>query len=199
MTTAATETTVTTAAARTTRPRDANASRDALLSSARILFSERGFEQTTVRDIGDHSGVDPALIARYFGSKVKLYLATVTAEDAESGRPKDFTDPRAYVAWLVARVDARGPGPVLQAILRSDTTTEIREAASEHLTRRMVEPLGATLAAKGVANPRLRAEMAVSALIGLLLGRALGSFPEISDISQEQFVDLLTQLLPDLS
>lgn len=79
------------ATARTTRPRDANASREALLASARILFSERGFEQTTVRDIGDHSGVDPALIARYYGSKVKLYLATVTAEDADSGRPKDFS------------------------------------------------------------------------------------------------------------
>jgi hypothetical protein len=41
--------------------------------------------------------------------------------------------------------------------------------------------------------------MAISALIGLLLGRALGSFAEVSEISQEQFVDLLTQLLPDLS
>ena len=165
----------------------------------RTLFSERGFEQTTVRDIGDHSGVDPALIARYFGSKVKLYLATVTAEDAESGRPKDFSDPRAYVAWLVARVDARGPGPVLQAILRSDTTTEIREATSEHLTRRLVEPLAEVLAAKQVADPRLRAEMAVSGLIGILLGRALGSFSELTEVPQEHFVDLLIQLLPDLS
>jgi AcrR family transcriptional regulator len=188
-----------TPATRTTRPRDANASREALLSSARILFSERGFEQTTVRDIGDHSGVDPALIARYYGSKVKLYLATVTAEDGDSGRPKDFSDPRAYVQWLVARVDARGPGPVLQAILRSDTTAEIREATGEHLARRMVEPLAIALETKGIAHPRQRAEMAVSALIGLLLGRALGSFPELAAASQEQFVDLLVQVLPDLS
>jgi AcrR family transcriptional regulator len=184
---------------RPTRPRDANASREALLTSARILFSERGFEQTTVRDIGDHSGIDPALIARYYGSKVKLYLATVTAEDAASGRPKDFSDPRAYVKWLLSRVDARGPGPVLQAILRSDTTAEIREAASEHLSRRLVEPLVAALEAKGVAEPRLRAEMAISALIGVLLGRALGSFAELAEVSQEKFVELLVQLLPDLS
>ena len=185
--------------AKSSRPRDANASREALLHSARTLFSERGFEQTTVRDIGDHSGVDPALIARYFGSKVKLYLATVTAEDADSGRPKDFSDPRAYVQWLVGRVDARGPGPVLQAVLRSDTTSEIREATTEHLTRRLVEPLAATLEARGVAQPRARAEMAISALIGVLLGRALGSFPELTQLSQEGFVDLLVQLLPDLS
>jgi AcrR family transcriptional regulator len=188
-----------TTATRPSRPRDANASREALLSSARILFSERGFEQTTVRDIGEHSGVDPALIARYFGSKVKLYLATVTAEDADSGRPKDFTDTRAYLQWLVARVDARGPGPVLQAIFRSDTTAEIRNATREHLTRRLVEPLAAVLETKGIANHRLRAETAISALIGVLLARALGSFDELAEVSQEDFIELLTQLLPDLS
>jgi AcrR family transcriptional regulator len=188
-----------TAPARTTRTRDANASREALLRSARILFSERGFEQTTIRDIGEHSGVDAALIARYYGSKLKLYLATVTAEDDDSGRPKDFSDPRAYVAWLVGRVDSRGPGPVLQAVLRSDTTAEIREATTEHLTRRLVEPLAAALEAKGVAQPRARAEMAISALIGVLLGRALGSFPELTQVSQEDFIDLLVKLLPDLS
>jgi AcrR family transcriptional regulator len=187
------------AAERTTRPRDANASREALLASARILFSERGFEQTTVRDIGDHSGVDPALIARYYGSKVKLYLATVTAEDADSGRPQDLADPRAYVEWLVARVDARGPGPVLQALVRSDTTAEIREAARDHLTRRLIEPLAALLEKKGIAQPRVRAEVAISALIGVLLARALGAFEELGAMSAAEIVELLTQLLPDLS
>ncbi len=186
------------ATVRTTRPRDANASREALLSSARVLFSERGFEQTTVRDIGDHAGVDPALIARYFGSKVKLYLATVTAEDADSGRP-DLSDPRAYVQWLVARVDARGPGPVLQAIVRSDTTAEIREAARDHLTRRLIEPLATLLENKGVDQPRKRAEVAISALIGVLLARALGAFDELGAMGSEEIVELLTQLLPDLS
>jgi AcrR family transcriptional regulator len=188
---------MTTSPAKTARPRDAAASREALLRSARILFSERGFEQTTVRDIGDHSGVDPALIARYYGSKVKLYLATVTAEDADSGRPKDFTDTRAYLRWLVARVDARGPGPVLQAVLRSDTTAEIRQATREHLTRRLVEPLAEALRAKGIATPRVRAEMAISALIGVLLGRALGSFGELGELAQDEFIDQLVELLPD--
>ena len=119
-----------------------------MLASARTLFSERGFEQTTVRDIGDHSGVDPALIARYFGSKVKLYLATVTAEDAESGRPEGLQRSRGPTSqWLVARVDARGPGPVLQAILRSDTTAgdprggaaSISPAASSSRSHAMLE------------------------------------------------------------
>ena len=180
------------------RSRNADASREALLASGRRLFSERGFDNTTVRDIGDAAGVDPALIARYFGSKLNLYLATVTAEDAESGRPDDLSTPAAYIDWLMGRVDSRGPGPVLQALVRSDTAPEIREAARGHLTRRLVEPLAQMLAARSIDQPRLHAEIVVSALIGVLLARALGSFDALAAVDRSELVDLLTRMIPEL-
>ena len=186
-------------AARSSRTRNAKASREALLASARTLFSERGFENTTVRDIGEAAGVDPALIARYFGSKVDLYLATVTAEDADSGRPEDLETPAQLVEWFVARVDARGPGSVMQALVRSDSALEIREAARDHLTRRLVLPLQSMLERRGVADPRLRAELAVSALVGVLLARKLGSFTTLGTLDRRELVAVLTSMLPDLS
>jgi AcrR family transcriptional regulator len=188
-----------TAPARTTRTRNAAASREALLASARALFSERGFDNTTVRDIGEEAGVDPALIARYFGSKVNLYLATVTAEDTDSVRPEDLEHPAQLVEWLVSKVDLRGPGPVLQALVRSDSTPEIRDAARGHLTRRLVEPLQAMLEKRGVTEPRLRAETAVAALIGVILARALGSFATLEQLNRRELVDVFTAMLPDLS
>lgn len=184
---------------KTPRTRNANASREALLHSGRKLFSERGFDNTTLRDIGEDAGVDPALIARYFGNKMNLYLATITAEDADSGRPEDLDDPKAFADWLITRVDARGPGPILQALVRSDTSEEVREAARGHLNRRLVEPLAATLERRGVKNPRLRAEMAVSALIGVLLARALGSFEQLGQLGRDELITLVSQVLPDLS
>jgi AcrR family transcriptional regulator len=184
---------------KTPRARNANASREALLHSGRKLFSGRGFDNTTVRDIGEDAGVDPALIARYFGNKMNLYLATITAEDADSGRPETLDDPKALATWLITRVDARGPGPVLQALVRSDTSEEVREAARGHLNRRLVEPLAAALERGGVENPRLRAEMAVSALIGVLLARALGSFEQLGQLGRDELIALVSQVLPDLS
>ena len=89
--------------------------------------------------------------------------------------------------WLVARVEVRGPGPVLQALVRSDTTPEIREAVRDHLTRRLVAPLERMLERRGVEQPRLRAELAVSALVGVLLARALGSFDELGDAEPPRF------------
>jgi AcrR family transcriptional regulator len=188
-----------TAPARTTKTRNAAASREALLASARTLFSERGFDNTTVRDIGEEAGVDPALIARYFGSKVNLYLATVVAEDTDSGRPEDLESPAQLVDWFVARVDARGPGAVMQALVRSDSTPEIREAARDHLTRRLVQPLSSMLERRGVADPRVRAELAVAALVGIVLARKLGSFTSLGELDRRQLVDVLTAMLPDLS
>jgi AcrR family transcriptional regulator len=175
---------------RPVRPRNADASREALLSAGRQLFSERGFDTTTLRDIGERAGVDPALIARYFGSKMNLYLAAIIAEDADSGRPEDLTDFEAFIAWLVSRVGSKGPGPVLQALVRSDTSPEIRQAARLHLTRRLVEPLTGMLVSAGVEQPRLRAEIAVSSLIGVLLARSLGSFQELACVPEQELADL---------
>jgi AcrR family transcriptional regulator len=188
-----------TSVVRPAKTRNAAASREALLTAAHGLFSERGFEQTTVRDIGERAGVDPALIARYFGSKVNLYLATVTAEDADSVRPEDIDDPEAFARWLVRRVERRGPGVMLQALVRSDTTPEIREAARAHLTRRLVEPLAAMFEKRGAPQPRQRAELAVSAFIGVLLARSLGSFDELSHISSDELGRLLTRVFTELA
>ncbi len=187
-----------TAPVRAPRTRNAEASRRGLLDSARTLFSERGFDQTTVRDIGDHAGVDPALIARYFGNKGNLYLATVVAEDTDTARPEITDDPRAYVEWLVARVDVNGPGPILQALVRFDTTPEIRQAARDHLTRRVVEPLASVFESRGVSQPRVRAEIVMSALIGVVLSRTLGSFDAMGQLDRTALIDLLVEMLPEL-
>jgi AcrR family transcriptional regulator len=44
----------------------------AILRAARRLFTERGYADTTVRDIADRAGVNQSLIFRYCGSKHEL-------------------------------------------------------------------------------------------------------------------------------
>src|ERR1700683_5024204 len=127
---------------RTGRPRDAVASKDALLQAAQTLFGQQGFEGTTIREIGERAGVDAALIARYFGSKADLYIAAVIAEHAE-GTPGEYEGLEQMADVVVTRADRRGPGPILQAIVRSDTSAEIRDAALNRLAQRLVGPLAA--------------------------------------------------------
>ena len=61
-----------------TRPRNAAATRAALLSAARELFATEGYERTTVRAVADRAGVNQALLFRYFGNKEGLFTEAVT-------------------------------------------------------------------------------------------------------------------------
>jgi AcrR family transcriptional regulator len=183
---------------RSGRPRDAAASKQALLHAAQSLFGQRGFEATTIRDIGECAGVDASLIARYFGSKADLYVAAVVAEAQGDQPAHDFEGLADMTDAIVARTDRDGLGPVAHALIRSDTPEDIREAARAHLVRRMVAPLVADMSRKGVDRPQLRAEIVACAVLGLNLGRALGWFAGLQAVSRDELVELTTRLLdPD--
>ncbi|WP_435173895.1 TetR family transcriptional regulator [Actinacidiphila sp. bgisy145] len=181
------------------RPRDAAASRQALLRAAQELFGQKGFERTTIREIGERAGVDAALIARYFGNKAELYVAAVVAEDAAVSGPAEFSGLAQIAETLVRRSDERGPGPIMQALIRSDTSPEIRVAARDRLARRVVEPLAEDIAGQHVDRPRLRAEIAVSALYGITLSRSLGWFEDIRSVPRAELAALVTEVLTHLT
>ncbi|HVY74155.1 MAG TPA: TetR/AcrR family transcriptional regulator [Puia sp.] len=46
-----------------------------LMDKAELLFSRKGFEGTSVRDIAEEAGINTAMISYYFGSKEKLMEA----------------------------------------------------------------------------------------------------------------------------
>ena len=185
------------------RVRNAAATRLALLTAAQGLFGQRGYERTTTRELGEAAGVDPALIARYFGSKADLYLAAVAADrlDVAEG-PVDPDridapfDGLAEVAGVVLRRSARhGPGPVLQALVRDDASVEIRDAATARLVRRMVEPIAAEYAAAGADRPTLRAQVAVAAVVGAAIGRSFGWFDELATADPDELAALVVEAL----
>jgi AcrR family transcriptional regulator len=183
------------------RPRDAAASRAALLAAAQELFGQAGFERTTIREIGERAGVDAALIARYFGSKADLYIAAVAAESLGDQLPTAYEDIAHMASTLLARTDRRGLGPILQALIRLDTSEQIRVAARAHLVRRLVEPLvaGAEAEADGRGGQaQLRAEVAVAALVGITLGRSLGWFDELASVPGEEVAALASEALGSL-
>jgi hypothetical protein len=81
--------------------------------------------------------------------------------------------------------------------VRSDTAPEIRAAAQAHITRRLVDPLVSLLTSRGVpaASARLKAEAAVSALIGVVVVRGTGSFATLPSADVSDVAALLTQLV----
>lgn len=179
------------------RRRDAARSRELLLDAAIALFAERGFDGTTVRELGEHAGVDPALIARYFGSKTGLYVAAVQAEIGDVA-PVDLRTPGRPLE-LLDRVTRRGSGPVFRAAVLPQDEPEVAAAVGEHLRHRLVDPLRDRFAAEGVDRPALRAELAVAAFAGIVLARGAGTLAALSEASDEEVGALVAQLLEGLA
>ena len=66
------------------RPRNANATRQAILEAARERFCAESYDDVGMRDVARDVGVDAALISRYFGSKEDLFLAVL--DSCKNGR-----------------------------------------------------------------------------------------------------------------
>ncbi|MFH8380239.1 helix-turn-helix domain-containing protein [Kitasatospora sp. NPDC018058] len=175
------------------RRRDAARSRELLIRAALELFADRGFERTTIREIGDRAGVDPALIARYFGGKTQLYLATVRMELGDSA-PADLLD-EDRLRTLVERLTRRGPGPSFQAAVLPGDNTEVQQAARTYLHERLVQPLHDRFAAEDVDRPQLRAELAAAAFAGIILARSSGAFGELAKAEPGELLPLIHDLL----
>ena len=173
------------------RRHDAPASRQALLEAAAALFDERGYDSATVRDIGDRAGVDAALIARYFGSKEGLYLASLEQEP-RTPLPTDLT--RA-LEHILSRSERRGIGPIPLAMVSPAHSEELRGQVREIMARRLVEPFAAELSAHGVADAALRAEILVALAIGVSLTRGCGTLPTLAQAPLRDVVGVLEGLV----
>ncbi|MDF3308151.1 TetR family transcriptional regulator [Rhodococcus sp. T2V] len=91
--------------------------RDTILRSARELFSDRGFDRTTMRAIAKEAGVDPALIHHYFGNKDALLVAALQPE----------VDAKTVFSGITPDTDAPGEIFVRRAlgdVVRSDHQDE---------------------------------------------------------------------------
>jgi AcrR family transcriptional regulator len=174
-------------AARRPRRHDAEASRAALLAAAAALFEERGYDAATVREIGERAGVDAALIARYFGGKEGLYLASMESER----RPPLPADPAELVAAILTRSEERGIGPVALAMVNPALSQAMRDEVRRILDGRVVAPLAAALDAEGVEDARLRAELLVALAVGLSVTRAGGTLPRLRRASVARLTRIL--------
>ncbi len=170
------------------RQRDAARTRAALLEAARELFGARGYTATTVRQVAERAGVDPALVMRYFGSKTSLFIAALD----EGWHPREG---HPYpVDEVVGRTVRAGVTPLIQAAVAQTDDPEVLEAAARIIHERLVTPL---LAESGHVHPddaHLRAELAAAALAGIVTARATGLFETLAAADLDTVLQLARRI-----
>lgn len=169
--------------------------REVIIEAARGLFSERGYDGTTIRLVAATANVDPALIYHYFGSKQQLFVASMEipfdwagAFPALLGAPRDEIGER-LVRLMLGFWEDPLIRPRFMGVVRSAATDP--EAAA--MVRRLLAegPILALARAIGTPDGELRAMLAASHIMGVALLRYILRIEPLASANIETLARLI--------
>ncbi|HEY1635485.1 MAG TPA: TetR family transcriptional regulator [Acidimicrobiales bacterium] len=158
-----------------------------ILCAARELFSEAGYDRTTIRGVAAEAQVDPALVMHYFGSKEELFGAAIRVdlEDVVVGPEEELAD--RLLAQLGHKLE--GEPEAQLALLRSMLThPQAADGVRRALSRECGQVVGTAI---GGAEGALRAGLVSATMIGVIVGRYLLQLDGLKDADPEEITDLL--------
>lgn len=168
------------------RIRRGQKTRAAIIAAAARCFAERGYNQTSVREIAEVVGVDKALVIRHFGSKEKLFIACMDAGTLPDDDDVRFTsDPRKMAERVVGIEGPDSRYAMLLACVRSAGTTETNSFIREVLETRTMRPASQ---AHGGDLAMLRTALVSAVSLGLLLSRNVLGLEALQDVSHAELV-----------
>jgi len=168
-----------------------------ILDSARRLLAGGGCGSTSMRAIARDAGVDAALVVHYFGSKEGLLREALKPGDV---RPVDFD------ALVDEDLDSLGERLVEAFLDEIDAQADHGKGIAVVLGLGMEDPLAAELVhelmvegwtaplaralerATGAEDAPVRAQLAATQMVALVVSRQLGVMEHIADLPREELV-----------
>ena len=183
------------------RAAKADATRAAILASARRAFAEHGYDGAGLRGIAEAAGVTAMMVGRYFGSKEGLFGEVVTdtmrdpviLSDGNLGRG-DL--PRAFAEALVG-VTTQGQTPLdgFLILFRSTTSETAARIARKRIAQ--VHQATATAAITG-DHASERAALFLAVVAGVQMMRQMLELEPLASAEPSLLVELLTPVIASL-
>ena len=181
--------------------RNAEATREAILVSARRAFAAAGYDGAGVREIAAGAGVTAMMVNRYFGSKEQLF-AEVVAETMQTPTiltKKILTSPTAGhdIAAALVDITKTGAAPLdgFLVLLHSASSPHAarigRQQVERHHQRTMTEALSGPLA-------RERAALVLAIVAGVQMMRQMLGLSALADAKPEHLARLLGPVFQQL-
>ncbi|GGF30688.1 TetR/AcrR family transcriptional regulator [Subtercola lobariae] len=171
--------------------------RQAILTAAQARFAQDGYTAATIRKIAADANVDAALVMQFFGSKEELFATIMSISPAAMSRitvafegPEEGIGERLTRAYLELWEGPPAESDPLLGILRSAITNELAATQlREFILARLLEGIGDRLE----ADPQiaLRAGLASTMLIGVIVGRRIIQVQLLVDEDRETIIHLV--------
>jgi AcrR family transcriptional regulator len=168
--------------------------RQAILDAARALFARDGFTATTIRRVAADAGVDASLVIQFFRSKDELFAAVMSiSPDALARFSTAFEGPDEHLGERVVRayLDAweGTDSEPLMAMLRGAIANEQASAQlREFIQARLLDGVKSRAVGDDAA---VRAGLASSMLVGIVVGRRIVAVPTIANVDRETLVAIV--------
>ncbi|MFJ2831270.1 TetR/AcrR family transcriptional regulator [Streptomyces sp. NPDC087263] len=157
-----------------------------ILTEARRLFAESGYDRTTIRAVAAAAQVDPGLVMHYYGNKERLF-ARATQGEAPSlpgGTPEQVAEQLLDHLRQSLTEEPIGSLAVLRSMLtHPEAAHEFRDTSRGYKDR--------ISAAIPDEEANLRADVVSAALIGIVIGRHLIKLDYLADADPQEIVDIL--------
>tara|TARA_R110002096_G_scaffold17030_25_gene58673 strand:+ start:956 stop:1585 length:630 start_codon:yes stop_codon:yes gene_type:complete len=179
---------------RPARPRNAEATRAAILAAARHCFTRDSYDQVGIRDIAVKAGVDAALVCRYFGSKEDLFAQLLLRPDKPLeviGAGREGLSVR-VAEMVVSKAGDQEAVDDLLIMLRSASSKTAASLVRDAMVKRFDEPITQLLEG---TEPKLRARMMGSVIIGLIVSKIIRGPWDVDEPGQKAFQQRVEDLV----
>lgn len=184
-----------TSATRRGRRPGGTSTRQAVLDAARARFASDGFAGTTMRLIAADADVDVSQVMQFFGSKDELFAAVMAIPGTALQRFNTLYDgheqmlgERVVRAFLTAWEGVPEESEPLMATLRG---AMVNEQARSQLRDFIQARLASGTSGRATPDATLRAGLATSLLMGMVLCRKVIGVPVLVAAEQDQLVQLI--------
>jgi AcrR family transcriptional regulator len=166
--------------------RKSELARQRILTAARRLFADQGYERATIRAIAAEAAINPAMVIRYYGSKEGLFAA-VADLDFKAATLTAVPVPRlgeALVRHVLDLWDDPQGGAALAAMMRASISNEV---ARDRIVAQFSAQLAALFSALG---PRVMpaAPFIATQILGMTMARYIWRIPVIVALPKEQLI-----------
>ena len=183
------------------RPRNAVATREAILASAQKAFARAGYDGAGVREIAAGAGVTAMMVNRYFGSKEQLFAEVIAATMAKPTilTPQNLKSARLgeTIAATLVDITKTGDTPLegFLIMLHSASSKRAAEIGREQIEKGHQKVLTAALS--GDLAPE-RAALVLSIVAGFQVMRQMIGIPALAEAEPADLVTLLGPLFQQL-
>ncbi|KHL15223.1 AcrR family transcriptional regulator [Mumia flava] len=169
----------------TSRPRSAEATKQAILDAARTRFTTEGYRRATVRAVAADAGIDPAMVMRYFGSKQQLFAA---AADLDLRLPELSRVARSrrghqLVTHFVARWEDPDDDTLLMLLRAAIDDEQMAETMHRMFAEQLVATIVSVLPDERMDEAPRRAGLIATQMLGLALCRDILRLPPVVALS----------------